>query len=47
MYIFKESIVSLFIQAERDEGKFEPYFITNEEQCLVVDYVQTKGMCHL
>ena len=47
MYIFKESIVSPFIQAERDEGKFEPYFITNEELCLVVDYVQTKGMCHL
>ena len=47
MYIFKESIVYPFIQPERDKGKFESYFITNEELCLVVDYVQTKGMCHL
>ena len=47
MYIFKESIVYPFIQAERGEGKFESYFITNEDLCLVVDYGQTKGMCLL
>ena len=47
MYIFKESIVYPFIQAERGKGKFESYFITNEDLCLMVDYEQTKGMCHL
>ena len=47
MFIFKESIVYPFVQADRREGKCEIYFIGYEELCIIVDYVQNMGMCHL
>ena len=47
MFIFKESIVYPFVQAEGHQGKNEKYYIENQELSFIVDYVQNMGMCHL
>ena len=47
IYIFKEFIVYPFVQADVAKGNMDTYFISNAELCIVVDYVQTTGMCHL
>ena len=39
MFIFKESIVYPFIQAEGRQGKNEKYYIENQELSLIADYV--------
>ena len=47
VYIFKESIVYPFVQADVAKGNMDTYFISYAELCTVADYVQTTGMCYL